>query len=144
MGSDLYVSVEIDNRTGVWSRRLFGGPSTELARGIVVEAFGSGAEASSADSEVLGYLPHAQWDALAAFEDTPWIRDEPYWIRKLDGQVFCDIIREKRWRTIQKNPDGGYDFDDLECGDELRAFAALVRSLLDDGRNVRVWCWHAP
>ena len=140
MGSDLYISIDTQNPNGTWSP-LWEGPSTELARGVVVDAFGTAADSSRPDAEALGYLPQDQWEP--AFSDAPWIRDEPYWIRRLNGHQFCEIVRDKHWQRIQKAPDGSYDFADKECQPELRAFASLVQSLLNEGHAVRVWCWHS-
>lgn len=70
--------------------------------------------------------------------ECPWRLDEPYWVRLLDGQEFVDIVRERRWKTLQ---DG--DYADLECGPELRGFATMVAALLAEGVRVRVWCWHS-
>jgi hypothetical protein len=58
----------------------------------------------------------------------------PYWVRKLPGKEFVAIVREKRWQKLQ---DG--DFADRECTPELRAYAAMVESLLAEGIDVYVW-----
>lgn len=136
MGSDLYVNVErrrLGNRFG----SLFEGPSTELASGIIVHAFGD-CDQESPSGKLSGYLTPAEFKKMQEHDECPWRLDEPYWVRKISGQEFCDIIRERRWKTLQ---DG--DFADLQCGPELRSFAAMVRSLLDDGLEVNVWCWHS-
>ncbi len=137
MGSDLYVSVECsypaDDGPRWWS--MFEGGSTDLARGIVVDAFG---DSYSERVEGDGYLRDDERAVERARPDCPWRDDAPYWIRLLDGQVFSNIVREKRWQKLQ---DG--DFTRLECKAELRAVAAMVDSLLRDGLLVRVWCWHS-
>lgn len=137
MGSDLYCNVECRDRSGFGFHQLFDGPSTFLARGIIVDAFGDCNE-TSASGKLDGYLTSAEWRKMQEHEECPWRLDEPYWVRKLSGQEFCDIIRERRWKTLQ---DG--DYYDLECGPELRSFAAMVKSLLADGMEVNIWCWHS-
>jgi hypothetical protein len=134
MGSDLYISIDVQHDDKgrdpeVWSE-LWEGPSTALARGIVVDAFKSDSRS--------GYLSGDELRRMREHPDCPWRLDEPYWVRKLDGQEFVDIVRERRWKTLQ---DG--DYADLECGPELRGFAAMVAALLADGVRVRVWCWHS-
>jgi len=56
-------------------------------------------------------------------------------VRKIDGQEFLAILRERRWQT--------FDFTDLEASADLKALAALVSSLIDSGKIVRVWMWHS-
>jgi len=136
MGSDPYVSVEC-RRHGNHFGDLFEGPSTCLARGIVVDAFGD-CDPESPIAQFPGYLTHAEWTKMQSHEECPWRLDEPYWVRKVTGAEFVGIVRERRWRTLQ---DG--DFADTECDPELRAFAAMVESLLADGLDVNVWCWHS-
>ncbi len=128
MGSDLYIAIDTkqpDNETPYW-RRLWEGPSTYLARGIVVDAFRVGEDNAE--------WPQPPWGD----EEPPWSEDEPYWVRLLDGALFCDIIRERRWKTLQ---DG--DFADVQADPVLRAFGGLVAALLAEGMHVRVWCWHS-
>lgn len=134
MGSDLYIGIDVQNPNGTWSR-LFDGPSQALARGIIVDAFD---ECDARDSSH-GYLTPSEMVRMAETDrNCSWRNDEPYWVRQIGGQFFCDIIRERRWRLLQ---DG--DFHDKECSPELRAFAAAVKSLMDDGCAVRIWCWHS-
>ena len=136
MGSDLYVSVEVRNSVGTWSS-LFEGPSCALARGIIVDAFG-GARSDGEYQGRTGYLIGNEVRIRAEHPECPWRLYEPYWVRSVDGREFCAIVRERRWRTLQ---DG--DYADLECGPELRAYASMIESLLADGQDVRVWCWHS-
>lgn len=106
MGSDLYLNVETrsgPSRSEEHWGALFDGPSCALARGPVVDAFGT--------SDQLG------------------------WVRRIEGAEFVAIVREKRWQQS--------DWQNLECSADLRAFAALVESLLNDGLQVRVWCWNS-
>src|SRR5580700_2994415 len=137
MGSDLFLSIDVHHpewRDGVYGP-LFRGPSTDLDRGIVVDAF----DERDARDAAHGYLTPSEWVAMAGMDAScPWVDDEPYWVRRLDGQEFLAIVLEKRWQRMQRNPEGGYDFVDTECSAELRAFAAAVESLLDDGCKVRV------
>jgi hypothetical protein len=58
-------------------------------------------------------------------------------VRRIDGAEFCDIIREKRWRTLKHCAD-----PNRECSPELRATAAMVKHLMTEGHHVRVTCWH--
>lgn len=140
MGSDLYISIDTKDAGSedrYW-RRIFEGPSTFLARNIVVDAFGGGGESTGPDAESLGYLPHAQWDRVHGYPGAPWKDDEPYWIRQLSGQEFVTIVRDKRWQKLQNG-----DFHDKECSPELRAYASFVEALQTEGLDVRVWCWHS-
>ena len=137
MGSDLYISIETQRPGNAWSK-LFEGPSTDLARGVVVDAFGTSKQSMQPDSKTLGYVAHTERDAMAAYAATPWLNDEPYWVRLIPGQTFVDIVRERRWRLLQ---DG--DFHDTECSEELRGFAVMVDNMMDNGLDVRVWCWHS-
>lgn len=139
MGSDLYISIDVRHDDvghrdpKVWST-LWEGPSDALARGIVVDAFGDCADRET--DPRTGYLSGKE--IRARHEDCPWRLDDPYWVRAVSGQEFCDIIRERRWKTLQ---DG--DFADIDCGPELKAFGALVADLLSNGVEVCVWCWHS-
>lgn len=141
MGSDLYISIDVQHDGGghrdpkVWSA-LWEGPSTDLARGSVVDAFRDFADRESDPRS--GYLSGDEIRRMQEHPECPWRLDEPYWVRCLDGQEFVDIVRERRWKTLQ---DG--DFADKQCGPELRGFAAMVAALLADGVHVRVWCWHS-
>jgi hypothetical protein len=141
MGSDLYISIERQWPNGHWSH-LFEGPSDGLDRGIVVNAFGEGPrekwEIQEIGEDPRTYVPPERWLAMRDHPECPWHLDEPYWVRLIDGKEFVDIIREKRWQKLQ---DG--DFGDLECSPELRAYAALVESLLSEGVPVQVWAWHS-
>jgi hypothetical protein len=138
MGSDLYASVWAQHGDFPGSQRfpMFEGPSTSLARGIVVDAFGDCHD--RATDPRTGYLTEAEWREQRTHRRCPWVEDEPYWVRKIPGAEFAAIVREKRWQKLQ---DG--DFADLECPPELRALAALVQSLVDDGCDVVVYCWHS-
>lgn len=134
MGSNLYISIDTQFPNGHWAA-LFDGPSRALDRHIIIiRAFGN---ADPEDGEpTTDYLPKAEWQEMAKHPECPWQLDEPYWVRCISGQEFVDIIQEKRWQTLQ---DG--DFRDEECSPYLRAFAALVGSLLNQGIPVRVYCW---
>jgi hypothetical protein len=142
MGSDLDISIEVRHPNTPhrdpkhWSA-LFGGPSKALDRGIVVDAFGD------SDPETLvgqkdGYLNHVEWTQRAEHPECPWRLDEPYWVRCIPGQEFVDIVVQKHWQKLQ---DG--DYKDKECSAELRAFATIVKHMLVEGLDVRVWCWHS-
>jgi len=141
MGSDLYISIDVRHTRGLdpnpWGT-LFDGPSKALDRGIVVDAFGDCDAGSPVGPSASGHLSHTEWAEMSEHEECPWRLDEPYWVRKINGEEFVAIIKEKRWQKLQ---DG--DFHDRECSPELRGFAALVASLLADGLDVRVWCWHS-
>ena len=143
MGSDLYLSVDVhypDWRDEPYEYApLFTRRSTFLARGIVVDAFDVMDERTPEN----GYLADDEFTKMQKRRDCPWRDAEPYWVRKIDGAEFVAIVREKRWQRIQKAPDGSFDFADQECSPELRAYAAMVESLLADGCGVRVWCWHS-
>ena len=141
MGSDMYISIEVRHDgpgrdPSVWSR-MWQGPSGPIARGIVVKAFGDCPD-GGVDTRT-GYLSR---DEVLAQQETmfrcPWRFDEPYWVRLVHGDEFCDIVRERRWKSLQ-----GGDYADMECGPELRGFAAMVAALMADGVEVRVWCWHS-
>ena len=137
MGSNLYISVERQSiHNNNWFD-LFDGPSAALDRGIVVDAFGNEDPEESIGREP-GYLSRERWLEMAKHPECPWRRSEPYWVRLIYGAEFSAIVREKRWQQLQ---DG--DFSDLECSPQLRAFAALVESMLKDGICVRVYCWHS-
>ena len=138
MGSDLYIAIKTRHDVhpdhgpeDCWGT-LFDGASTDLARGIVVDAFGG--RDGLDDGTYVTPSDRIKWQMRS---DCPW-DEEAYWVRRLDGQVFCDIVREKRWQKLQNG-----DFADKECSPELRAYAAMVESLLKDGCQVRVWCWHS-
>lgn len=131
MGSDLYLNVEYQNENGSWSS-MFDGPSRPIDRGIVIYAFGD------SDLEGPGYLTRGQWKVIAEHPECPWHLDNPYWVRWLEGQEFVSIVQEKRWQKLQ---DG--DFADRECSPALRAYSALVQSLINEGLKVRVWCWES-
>lgn len=145
MGSNLYLSIDVhrpdwQNDPCEYIPLLFRGPSCALDRGIVVDAFGG----SIYGADFSGYLTPDEIDKAAERPGCPWREDEPYWVRKVDGAEFVAIVREKRWQRLQKRPsEEQYDFHDQECSPELRAFAALVESLLADGCGVRVWLWHS-
>jgi hypothetical protein len=134
MGSDLYIAINRQFPNGYWEE-IFTGPSAPLERGIVINAFGS---ANPTDGEpTTDYVPKATWEkGVAKHPECPWRLDEPYWVRKITGQEFVAIVREKRWQKLQ---DG--DFADHECGPLLRAYAALVESLLAENVAVVVFCW---
>ncbi len=153
MGADLYIS--IDRRGGtdpkvfdqaVW-RTMFDGRSQALARGIIVEAFGTcGAtpeerEENSPQNPVNhaeGYLTFPEWSHMQVHPECAWRLDEPYWVRRVDGREFVAIVREARWKTLEEGA-----FADQEADVDLKAFAAMVESLLTAGCEVRVWCWHS-
>ena len=141
MGSDLYISINVQHDDGghrdpkVWSS-LWEGPSDGLARGVIVDAFGD-CDDRECDPRP-GYLSGAEVQRMQEHPECPWRLDEPYWVRLLDGQEFVAIVQERRWQSLQ---DG--DFSDLECGPELRGFAAMMAELLAEGVRVRVWCWHS-
>lgn len=137
MGSDLYISIETRRPGNTWGK-LFEGPSTDVARGIVVDAFGTTEQAMRPDARSLGYVGRKERDAMSAYAATPWLNADPYWVRLIPGEEFVAIIVEKRW---QKRQDG--DFADKECEPELRAFAVVVKNLLVEGLDVQVWCWHS-
>jgi hypothetical protein len=136
MGSDLYVSIEVGYQNATAWLALFKGRSMDLARGIIVDAFGDCADRESDPRP--GYLTGAEIRDRQDHDECPWKLDEPYWVRLVPGEEFASIVRDKRWRILQ---DG--DLADLECGPELRAVAALVEALLVEGLPVRVWCWHS-
>jgi len=142
MGSDLYLNIEVrhpntpQRNSKVWCP-LFDGPSTALERGIVVDAFGD-PDPEAPVAKAGGYLTFAEWTQLAEHPECPWRLDEPYWVRCIPGEEFCAIVVEKRWQKLQ---DG--DYHDEECSPELRAFAVLVKNMLVEGLDVRVWCWHS-
>ena len=139
MGSNLYISIDRQNQggNGYWSA-LFDGPSRALDRGIVVDAFGDGPREDWDDADPREYVDPAKWREMAKHPECPWRLDEPYWVRCIEGAEFVAIVREKRWQKLQ---DG--DFADRECSPDLRAFTALVESLLNEGTPVRVWAWHS-
>jgi hypothetical protein len=142
MGSNLYLSIDVrvttdPHRNPNYWGSLFDGPSDGLDRGIVVDAFGDG-DPETPIAKAPGYLTRAEWMKRAEHPECPWRLDEPYWVREIGGPEFVAIVREKRWQKLQ---DG--DYHDTECSHELRAFAACVESLLADGCDVRVWCWHS-
>lgn len=142
MGSDLYISIDVRHPNDPYRNSdhwvtIFDGPSTFLARGSIVDAFGD-CNSDARIAHAPGYLTHAEWTKVAMRPECPWKLDEPYWVRCIEGPEFVAIIREKRW---QKPQDG--DFYALECSAELRAYAAMVESLLADECEVRVWCWHS-
>lgn len=125
MGSDLYLNVETrsgPSRSEEHWGALFDGPSCALARGTVVDAFGT---SDQLGGTAAGYLTHDEWAKMAEHPECPWRLDEPYWVRCIEGVEFVAIVREN------------------ECSADLRAFAALVESLLNDGLQVRVWCWNS-
>ena len=135
MGSDLYISIDVRPAgRKTWSS-LWDGPSTFLARGPVVDAFGT---SEHAGDTARGYLTGAQIKERGEHPECPWRLDEPYWVRLIPGPEFCAIIRERRWAPLQ---DG--DWAHLQCRPELRGFAALVESLISEGLEVVVWCWHS-
>jgi len=136
MGSHLYISIDVRHpntpgRDSKYWGSLFDGPSQALARGSVVDAFGG-----EPDLTGDGYLTRDEWMKQAKHPECPWRLDEPYWVRMILGPEFVAIIREKRWQKLQ-------DGNDLECRAELRAFAAAVESLLSEGCDVEVYCWHS-
>lgn len=140
MGSDLYISIDVRGpKTPTWDPKHWSemseGPSCALARGIVSDVFKDVGEA---------VVPPGLNER---HPECPWRLDEPYWIRKVDGQVFCDVVREKRWQTqgtTDEDGDPRYDArPEKEPEPKLRAYAALVASLLADGCEVRVWCWES-
>ncbi len=137
MGSDLYISIDRQYPHGYWSS-VFDGPSCALARWPIVDAFGDGPRESWEDPDPREYIDPAEWRETAKHPECPWHRDEPYWVRLIEGAEFVAIIREKRWQKLR---DG--DYHDLECKPELRAYAALVESLLKEGVPVRVYAWHS-
>jgi len=135
MGSNLYISIDRKFPNGNWSE-LFDGPSRALDRGIVVDAFGDCIRNVWEDPDPREYIDPAEWREMAKHPECPWRLDEPYWVRLIEGAEFVAIVREKRWQKLQ---DG--DFSDRECTPDLRAFAALVESLLKEGIPVRVYAW---
>ena len=141
MGSDLYISIDRQYPNGHWSH-IFDGPSSAIARGSIVNAFGEEPreqwEIEEVGEDHRTYIPHERWRAMQEHPECPWRLDEPYWVRLIDGKEFVDIVREKRWQKLQ---DG--DYADLECSPELRAYAALVESFLSEGVPVQVWAWHS-
>lgn len=135
MGSDLYACVERQSATTyVWWEVA---RTRDLARGIIVDAFGD-CDPTSEAAKFGGYLTHDEWVQRQEHAECPWRLDEPYWVRLIPGEEFVAIVFERRWQTLQ---DG--DFRDLRCSPELNAVAAMVESLLTDGVPVRVWCWHS-
>lgn len=138
MSSDLFAAVVIDGHP-----RPFHGSTHALARGPVVDAFGDCEDRDERARKALGYLTPAEiGEGESGYEDEVWWCD-PYWVRRIEGAEFVAIVREKRWQKIQRNPEGGFDFHDLECEPDLRALAALVESYLAEKLPVRVWCWHS-
>jgi hypothetical protein len=136
MGSDLYISIETahhpDAPDDEWSH-LWEGPSAALARGDVAAAFGSCADRET--DPRTGYLTSEEIVAMreSPFWTCPWLNDEPYWVRLVSGQDFCDIVHEQHWKTLRGQ--GALR--------ELQAFVALITSLRSNALNVRVWCWES-
>lgn len=141
MGSHLYLNIEVRHSNDPrynqknWSA-IFDGPSRYLDKGVIVDAFGNSPDEPV--GQLSGYLDASEWREMAEHPECPWRLDDPYWVRRIEGSEFVAIVREKRWQKLQ---DG--DFHDLECTAELRAFAALVESLLNDKCDVEVYCWHS-
>lgn len=148
MGSALYISVDVrhvnDPRINPkhWAE-MFEGPSKALERGTIVDAFGD-CDPDAPIAKASGYLSHDEWKKMAEHPECPWRLDEPYWIRRVDGPEFVAIVREKRWQKLE-DADFRINSPDpvRECSAELRAYAAMVESLLADGCEVHVWCWHS-
>lgn len=125
MGSHLYVDIVVQQPGGSW-HEIFTGRSTFLAKGPVVEHFGSlDPDEPSYSGE--GYLTHDQIVERQQHEECPWRLQEPYWVRQVSGASF--LFDSNRIGT--------------ETCYELRAFAAMVASLIADGFEVHVWCCHS-
>jgi hypothetical protein len=125
MGSDLYVSIEVQFAGDARWRRLWRGTSCPLARGLSIVAFSDCKDAHSPKEA-------EEQRRAKQEEDCPWHDYEPYWVRLMDGREFCAIIREQRWQALY----GGR-------APELRAYATIVEALLAEGTAVRVWCWES-
>jgi hypothetical protein len=144
MGSYLYISIERQWPNGHWSY-IFEGPSTALQRDIVVvAAFGDGPREEWEDKDPRTYVPPERWREMQNHPECPWRLHEPYWVRLIDGKEFIDIVREKIWQKLPYGYFGISNADpNLECSPQLRAYAALVESLLNEGVPVQVWAWHS-
>jgi hypothetical protein len=139
MGSDLYISIDRQYPNGYWSP-LFEVPSSAIARGPVVNAFGEAPrdpwQIEEEGEDPRTYVPPERWRAMQDDPECPWCLDEPYWVRLIDGKEFVDIVREKRWQKLRSGAG-------CECSPDMRAYAALIESFLSEGVPVQVWAWHS-
>ena len=127
MGSDLRISIDRQFPNGYWSS-LFDGPSNAVERGPAVHVFGQ----SDEEGDTREYVPREKVREMATHPECPWYRDElPYWVRYISGQEFVRIVRG--WAGVNSS----------EFSPELRAWAALVESLLSEDVPVKVWCWES-
>lgn len=151
MGSHLYWTIEQNNNVGSWLSLISpmgdhplcypAWSMTGWDKLFVPGGFGS-VDSDSPTSRLDGYLTHEERVKTQAEESCPWSEDA-YWVRRMSGEEFVAIVHERRWNAVLDEIYCEPGKNNYKCSSELRAAAALVQSLLNDGEKIRVTCWES-